>query len=159
MISTQRHRTSHGLASLRARRRGQGGMSLVEVLLAVVLMSIVVLGIAAGFRTTAKVSGDAGIRAEMQEALNTASDRVATLSYPGCAAASQISQTANAPGAHVAPDGFNVDIVAVDYLVPSGPCTATTSVLKLTVEVTSVRDALLTARSEVVLRNVAPRPA
>ena len=156
MISNQRHRTSRGLASLRS-RRGQSGMSLIEVLLAVVLMSIVVLGIAAGFQTTAKVSGDAGIRAEMQEALNTATDRVATLSYPGCAAAAQITQDAMTAG--VAPPGFNVDIVDVTYLVPTGPCGATTSALKLTVLVTSVNDGQLTARGEVVLRNAAARPA
>jgi len=132
-------------------------MSLVEVLLAVVLMSIVVLGIAAGFQTTAKVSGDAGARATLQGALNAAADRVATLPYPGCATASELTATARAAG--IAPAGYVLDIDDPTNLVPEGPCTAATSAVRVTVRLTAERNPATTMTGDVVLRDPAARPA
>ncbi|MFN8050422.1 MAG: hypothetical protein U0Q22_03210 [Acidimicrobiales bacterium] len=151
-------RTTGTCRTRRARALGgQAGNSLIEVLLAVILVSVVLLGIIAGFQTTAKVASDAGERSALQTALATATDRVSTLAFPGCASVPQLNTVATA--ANIAPSGYTATITGVSYLVPAGACNAaTTSALMLSVSVRRSPAAGPTITGQVVLRNRAARP-
>jgi len=136
-------------------QRNQRGTSLVEILLAVAIMSVVLFGILAGFQTTTTVSGDAGARSALQGALSTATERMSGIAFPGCSTIAQLDAIAAA--AHVAPSDYTVAVTNVRYLVPGPNCTSATSALMVTVRVTAADGASMSG--DVVLRNPSARPS
>lgn len=123
----------------------------MEVMLALGIMGILLVGVIAGFQTTATVSGDAGRKSELQAALATVTDRVASTRYPGCVTpAAMTSVVRNAGGI---PTGMVVDVTAMEGVVPAGPCTSATSAQLVTVVVTDPRGRGHSLRGQVVVRD------
>lgn len=139
-----------------ARLRTQGGGTLVEVLSAIAILSILMIGVMAGMTTSAKVSGATGQVGATRSALETATDRAATMAYPGCVSdLGQLSTLVRAAGA--ASPGFTVEVTAVKYLVPLGvpTCSTATTAQMLSIRVVQTSSGLR-ARGDVVLRNSDP---
>lgn len=139
----------------RARRLNQVGSSLVEVMVAVAIISILLLGVMAGITTSASVSQSTGQAVKTRAALATVTDRVATMPYPGCGDAAAMDAAMH--GAITIPDGYDAEVVAVDNLLPAGGCTADTSVRLLTVRIDHAGSST-TLEGEVVVRDRAARP-
>ena len=138
--------------------RSQRGGTLVEVLVAVTILSVLMLGVIGGMTTTVKVSSSTGQLAATRAALEAATDRLSTMPYPGCVPdLTQLTTLVRAAG--VAPDGFTVDVIAVTYLVPAAPtCTAATGAQMLSIRLTQTTGGRR-ATGDVVLRNPAARPS
>ena len=137
--------------------RSQRGSSLVEALVAIMVMSVLLLGIMAGMTTTATVSRSTGQTARTRAALATVADRMSTLQFPGCATTSAVTDTVRSTVD--VPTDYTATVTEIDYLVPAASsCTATTSVLKVTVEVSHHRTGT-SVQGEVVLRDRSARPS
>ena len=137
--------------------RAQHGGSLVEALVAIMVMSILLLGIMAGMTTTATVSRSTGQTARTRAALATVADRMSTLPFPGCATASAVTDTVRSTVD--VPTDYTATVTKIDYLLPSAStCTPTTSVIKVTVEVSHPKTGT-SVQGEVVLRDRAARPS
>ncbi len=137
--------------------RGQVGGTLIEVLLAVAILSILMLGVMGGMTMTAKVSGTTGNLATTRAALTSTIDRVATMPYPGCqpdvAALTNVVRAAN-----VVPNGYAVSVSAVTYVVPAAAsCTSATSAQLLTLVVTK-NGTTVRASGQVAVRDRRARP-
>ena len=135
------------------RRVDQRGSSLVEALIAVMIVSVLLLGVMAALSTSATVSKSTGQATRTRAALATFTDRAATLSFSGCAT------IAAAVNALTVPTGYTATVTKVESLLPAGPaCTAQSSVLKVTVRVAhaSSKTSML---GEVVLRDRSARPS
>lgn len=136
---------------------GQHGGSLLEALVAVMVVSVLLLGVMAGMSTSATVSQSTGQAARARAGLAEVTDRVATIAYPGCGDAAALT-TAVRAGITV-PAGFEVSVTAVANLVPPGPaCTTQTSVRMVTLRVVQVRTST-SLTGQVVLRDPAARPS
>lgn len=143
--------------------RSQAGVSLVETLLAIVIVSILLLGIMAGLTTTAKVSANTGQVSATRNALASVIERASSAGWPGCAAAGTINTAMHDPSAPayvLAPEGYEYEVTSVRSAFPdqSGCSTspATTAVL-LSIRVRHIESGN-TLSGDVVLRNKAARP-
>ena len=127
------------------RVRSQAGISLVETLLAIAILSILLLGIMAGLTTTATVSRSTGQVAAVRNALASVVEKASGAGWPGCASAAVIDARMH-DATHVshieAPPGYTFAVKAVRSVQPeTGSCStspATTAVL-LTIEVVDDR--------------------
>ena len=137
------------------RLRVQRGSSLVEVMIAVAIVSILLLGVMAGMSTSATVSRSTGQAVKTRAALATVTDRIATMAYPGCGDAAAMDAAVHA--AIAIPDGYDAEVTGVENLLPTGGCSSDTSVRLLRVRVDHPASSN-TLTGEVVVRDRAARP-
>ena len=134
-------------------RSSQRGSSLLEALIAIMIVSILLLGVMAALSTSATVSRSTGQAARTRAALATFADRVATLSFSGCAT---VTSTINAL---TVPAGYTATVTKVQSLLPVAPaCTAQSSVLKVTIKIAHP-ESKTSMEGEVVLRDRSARPS
>lgn len=139
--------------------RDERGSSLAEVLIAIAVLSILLLGLVGAMSTSANVSRTTGQIARTRAALAAVTDRVSTMTYPGCQDAASLTSTIRSVSPPVPPDGFTVTVTNVENLLPaSASCTASTSVRMLTIRV-DLAGATKTLSGQVVLRNPQVRPS
>lgn len=104
-----------------ARGRGQGGFSLVEVLIALVLAGVVVLGLAAGLYTLIRTTRDTMERQQVEMALANFGEALKAAPYqpcdgPGGASVGAYQDAYDAWGVRWIPrPGMDARIVAVRY--------------------------------------------
>jgi len=85
------------------RRRGAAGTTLLEVLVAVALVSTVLLGVMAGMLTTVRASGSNSSGVASDAALVSVTERMKSLPYRPCGgAAPDYEQQLNQPRLHTA---------------------------------------------------------
>ena len=138
-----------------SRSRSQQGGTLLEALVAIVIVSVLLVGVIAGMATSTTVSQSNTQTARARAALAAVSDRVATMPYPGCGDAAALTTTVRS--SVTVPDGLEATVTDVANLVPaSASCTAQTSVRMLTIELSSASTQLT---GQVVLRDPAARPS
>ena len=113
-----------GAASLRAaslaRGRAQHGVTMIEVLVAVALLSGVFMALVAGMLTTAKVSGAVTRSTTTSAALNGVTERIKSMTYIPCdghGAPTPADLTATYTGwsDRYVPRGVTVEVVSVNY--------------------------------------------
>lgn len=116
---------------LHASRRGDSGFSLIEVLLALGLATLVVMGLAAGFLTTISASDAASSRQRREAALTSFSESLKALPYVECTAAGADAdgymaayEAGLGSGSSWQPsadaDVSDLDVVDVTYWTPAG---------------------------------------
>jgi hypothetical protein len=129
----------------------------VEALIAVMIVSILLLGVMAALSTSATVSRSTGQATRTRAALAAVADRVATLPYPGCVTPAALTTTANSGIA--VPTGYTLTVTKVESLLPSAAtCAPQTSVLRITIRVAHAASST-SMQGEVVLRDRAARPS
>lgn len=117
------HTMHNTMAARRRARRTEHGYSLIEVLIALALISMVVLALAGGLLTLIKITGMTQKRQQMTLALGNSSESIKAMAYEKCLLADANSASASRYAA--AYDGWDyrweprenmtVTIVAVDY--------------------------------------------
>lgn len=155
-------------ASRRPRRaaaaRDQSGSTLLEVLVAIALVSIAIIGVFSGFSTTLKVSTDNSQRVALDETLAGVTDSLQRLPYTRCPTAAQVTQAyANFAGGY-RPNGYSIVVTAVDF-ASSGQtqfqsvCPPGNAPQRLAVTISRVSDASISVSGQVVVTDPAARPA
>jgi len=142
-------------STLPLRRPDERGSSLLEVLVAIAVLSILLLGVMAAMSSSATISKSTGQVARTRAALATVTDRISTMKYPGCANPADIAAKATAAG--FVPEGFTLAVDKVEGEVPPGACVASTSVILLTVRI-SHPASKTTLTGQVALRDKAAKP-
>lgn len=142
----------------------QLGSSLLEVLVAVTVMSVLLLGVLNGFLTTAKTSSRSEQKAAAAAALAGVVERMANLPYRSCATVNQLNTDLSAWANAERPENFTVQVVGVRYLASgssafSSACVTDNGAQLLTVRVTSTREDRVSDQGQFVLRNPTARPA
>lgn len=147
---------THPRGADRASRIGsQHGGTLLEALVAIVIVSVLLVGVIAGMATSTTVSQSNTRSARARAALTAVTDRIATMAYPGCDDAAALTTAVRA--AVTVPDGLEATVTEVTNLVPaSASCTAQTSVRMLTIRLSNASTKLT---GQVVLRDRAARPS
>lgn len=131
----------------------QRGSTLVEALIAVMIVSVLLLGVMAALSTSASVSRSTGQATRTRAALAAVTDRVATLSFSGCATLTSMIDAVAVPA------GYSATVTGIESLLPvAASCTPQSSVLKVTIKVTHPRSGT-SMQGEVVLRDRSARPA
>jgi len=142
---------------------GQAGSSLIEVLVAMAIISLVVFGVMAGFTSTAKISASVDQRAEVDSAVASISDRLTTMPYRACSTVAEANADYIAwPAAH-RPAGFTVEITAVSYLAAASTayvatCGTDQGAQLITLRVVADGVDRETRSSQIVLRNPVASP-
>lgn len=145
---------------------GQAGSSLIEVLVAMGVMALVLMGIVAGYEMTAKASASAKDRSGAEAALTAVGERVQSIAYRPCGSLTQVRQDF---AAITRPTGYQADLESVSYLRSTADvgsssglfgsaCTADHGAQLLTIVITDTRNSALTARGQIVLRNPLAAP-
>lgn len=135
----------------------QRGSTLVEALIAIMIVSILLLGVMAALSTSATVSKSTGQATRTRAALAAVADRVSTLPFPGCVTPAALTTTAT--GAITVPTGYTLTVTKIESLLPAAAaCTAQSSVLKVTIRVAHT-GSNTSMQGEVVLRDRAARPS
>ncbi len=134
-------------------KRGQRGSTLVEALIAIMIVSVLLLGVMAALSTSATVSRTTGQATRTRAALAAVTDRMATLSFSGCATVPTMIDAVTVPA------GYTVTVTKVESLLPvAAACTAQSSVLKVTIKVAHP-ESKTSMEGEVVLRDRSAKPA
>lgn len=134
----------------------QRGSTLVEALIAVMIVSILLLGVMAALSTSATVSRSTGQATRTRAALAAVSDRVATLPYPGCVTAAELTNTVRT--AVMVPVGYTATVTRIESLLPAAAmCSAQSTVLKVTIVVAHPASGR-SMKGEVVVRDRSARP-
>lgn len=129
--------------------RGQGGFSLIEVIVSVLLVSLVVLALAAGFMTIVRVNADTAERQVVDQAIGSYAESLTTAQYLPCDDPTQPGSVANytatyPTGSWTPAPGVDADIVGVEYwdgtsgfaaTCPATPSAGDQGAQRLTVEV------------------------
>lgn len=137
--------------------RGERGSTLVEVLIATMILSVLLLGIMAGISSTATISQANGQGARARVALATATDRLATIAFPGCVTPAAL--TASLPTMITIPAGYTVTVSSVESLPDrSAACTPSTSMLLLKVVMEHASPSSKVS-GEIVLRDRNAKPS
>jgi Tfp pilus assembly protein PilV len=107
---------------MRTRTRGQSGESLVEVLIATVILAMVGIGAFAGLATSITVSSSKRTNASSEAALRSAAERLQDpdVAYVDCATGSTYDGALTA-----APAGFSYSAVVKYWVPPSSSPSAT----------------------------------
>ena len=135
----------------RGPRRDQAGVSLIEVLISVFLVSLVVLGLAAGFLTIVRVNADTAERQVVDQAIGSYTESLTTAQYLPCDDPTQpgsiVAYTSTYPAGSWTPtpaSGVTANIVGVEYwngtsgfadACPGTPAADDQGAQRLTVEV------------------------
>ncbi len=110
------HARKRSARSAHTTRGPQGGFSLVEVLVALVLSSMVVIALAAGLLTLVRVTASTNERQQLQLAAGNFSESMKAFDYLRCGSDADYE---SAYGAWASkwnpPDGFTAEIVEVEY--------------------------------------------
>lgn len=96
-------------------RRSDAGTTLVEVLIAIVILSTAGIAIVSATLTTITVSGRSADRARISSVLSDAADRIIRSPYTPCGGSSTFLAPAQAAAASVGWPAGTVEIVSVDY--------------------------------------------
>lgn len=144
--------------------RGQAGSTLLEVLVAIALVSIAIIGVFSGFSTTLKVSTDNGQRVALDETLAGVTDSLQRLPYTRCATAAQITQAYTNFAAGYRPAGYSIVVTAVDYASSGqtqfqGVCPPGNAPQRLSITISRVADPSLTVSGQVVVTDPVALPA
>lgn len=141
--------------------RASGGFSLLETLIALVLMSLLLVGVAQGLFVTVKTSGDNRTSTVASVRLDSVIERMRALAtgpgfYKACATAEQIRAAVLADPGHSL-DGATLDVTGVSYwdgsnYAPSCPADRGAQLVTVRVSVGPAPDPSV-ATGIVVLRN------
>ncbi len=135
--------------AIRRSHRAQAGVSLIEVLISVFLISLVVLGLAAGFLTIVRVNADTAERQVVDQAIGSYTESLTTAQYLPCDDPTQPGDvgtyTSTYPAGSWTPaPGVTASIVDVEYwdgtsgfddACPGAPSAADRGAQRLTVQV------------------------
>lgn len=140
---------------------GQSGASLLEVLVAVAILSGLGLTLMSGFFTTTLAAGSTDTRSDGQAALSSVIERMTVLPYQPCVSAADLEQAYRASPGAVIPSGFEIHVISVRYLGSSGlsygaACGPDRGAELVRVSVTPTRQGP-TVSDEVVLRDPSAR--
>lgn len=145
------------------RQRNQAGMTLVESLVAVAVLSILLLGIMAAITTTVNVSRSTGQVAATRNALASVVERMSAAGWPGCGTASVLDQRFH-DSAHAAfvnaPTGYNFVVRSVSSAQPQQAACSTTPATTAVLVRVEVSHAETGDRADgyVVVRDKSARP-
>ncbi|MCC6226646.1 MAG: prepilin-type N-terminal cleavage/methylation domain-containing protein [Microthrixaceae bacterium] len=97
------------------RGRGEAGLSLIEVLVAVAVLSLSIGGLTAGMLVSIHTSGDNGGRSLASTGLLAVTEHLKTATYTPCATATALNTAWGGP--QTLPDGrsYEVQILSVQY--------------------------------------------
>jgi len=96
--------------------RSQGGFSLIEVLVALVLSSMVVMALAAGLLTLVRVTASTNERQQLQLAAGNFSESMKAFDYLQCGTDADYESAYGAWGSKWNPPvGFTAEVVQVEY--------------------------------------------
>lgn len=154
-----------------AGRAGQSGVSLVETLVALVLVGTVVMAVTVGFQLTTRVAGETNERQRAQVALNSFSESVRQLDYLACGNGGSYTEAyendqasaGSGEGDDLLSRGYSLHVTSVQFWSPGYPdldgatptCTVDPGAQLLTLQV-SLGDSTVTG--EVVKRNPRATP-
>lgn len=140
------------------RGRGQAGMTLMEVLIAITILSVAMVGVFAGLSTTVKMSGRNKQQVTLNQVLASASESLRDLPYVRCRDAATFTSDYGAWADGFHPAGFTITVTDVSYATPGGTafqngCPAGNAPVRLRVSAASASDPSEAVTGEVVLRD------
>lgn len=143
------------------RTRGQGGFSMVEILVAIAVVAVLLMGVIAGFFTTVNASKRAEQRSRGESVLASMGERTQAMTYRPCATLAQMRADVAALPHH---PGYVIAVADIAYLgaAPTtanaaqtfGPtCTTDRGAQRITLTVRRDIAGSPTFRGQVVLRD------
>ena len=113
-------RAAPGHRNRRRRAAGQSGFGLIEVVLAVGLVSLGVLALASAFLTLTRVNAATEAQQRVDHAVANYAESLKAADYVPCSPGPTGVDYSTAPGLWAPPVGLQVQIVSVQYWNPAG---------------------------------------
>jgi type II secretory pathway pseudopilin PulG len=99
---------------------GQSGLTLIEILISVALVSLVVIGLAAAFLTLVRTNDATYRQQQVDHAVTSYAESLKAVQYQPCVPAGDDPDYGDAPDLWAPPGDLQVEVVDVEYWDPVG---------------------------------------